>query len=160
MPELPDYVHEDRLHWDRQAHNWVEMGRRAWTQEPRWGIWGIPETDLRLLPPTMEDMAAIELGCGTGYVSAWMTRLGARCVAIDNSAEQLKTARSLADEHGLEIEFIHGNAETIDYPDGSFDFAISEYGVAIWADPFKWCRRLHGCYGREANSLSWDTTRW
>lgn len=138
MAEPPDYVRDNRLHWDLQAHHWVEMGRRAWTQEPRWGIWGIPEIDLQLLPSTMEDMSAIELGCGTGYVSAWMTRLGARCVAIDNSAEQLKTARGLAAEHELDIEFIHGNAETIPYPDESFDFAISEYGVAIWADPFKW----------------------
>ena len=32
----------------------------------------------------------------------------------------------------------HGNAETVPYPDGSFDFAISEYGAAIWADPYVW----------------------
>lgn len=138
MSQLPDYVQVNRLHWDRQAHEWVEMGRRAWQQEPQWGIWGIPESDLDLLPSDMANMGAIELGCGTGYVSAWMTRRGARCVAIDNSQNQLNTARSLADQHGLDIEFLHGNAETAPYPDESFDFAVSEYGVAIWADPFKW----------------------
>lgn len=138
MPELPDYVLDNRLHWDHQAHEWVEMGERAWRHEPSWGIWGIPEDELQLLPPDMQDMAALELGCGTGYVSAWMTRRGARCVAIDNSEKQLDTARRLASEHDLEIEFIHGNAEAVPYPDESFDFAVSEYGVAIWADPFKW----------------------
>src|SRR5262245_4569940 len=24
------------------------------------------------------------------------------------------------------------------YPDGSFDFAISEYGACSWADPYRW----------------------
>lgn len=138
MTRTPDYVRANRIYWDAHAHEWVEMGERAWLQEPQWGIWGIPEADLHLLPSDMTAMSAIELGCGTGYVSAWMTRRGARCVAIDNSEQQLLTARRLAREHGLEIEFLHGNAESVPYPTGSFDFAISEYGAAIWADPYLW----------------------
>jgi SAM-dependent methyltransferase len=138
MSELPDYVLANREHWDREAHEWVEMGERAWTEEPSWGIWGIPEAELRMLPEDMTGMRAIELGCGTAYVSAWMARRGARSVGIDNSEKQLETARRLADEHGIDLELIHGNAETVPYPDGSFDFAVSEYGAAIWADPYKW----------------------
>lgn len=26
----------------------------------------------------------------------------------------------------------------VPYPDASFDFAVSEYGAAMWADPYKW----------------------
>jgi SAM-dependent methyltransferase len=26
----------------------------------------------------------------------------------------------------------------VPYPDASFDFALSEYGASIWADPYKW----------------------
>lgn len=138
MAELPDYVLNNRKHWDRQADEWVEMGERAWTEAPEWGIWGIPETELGLLPEDMTGMDAIELGCGTAYVSAWMTRRGARCVGIDNSERQLEAARRLASEHGIDLELIHGNAEEVPYPDESFDFAVSEYGAAIWADPYKW----------------------
>jgi len=46
----------------------------------------------------LEDLAgkdAIELGCGTAYVSAWLARRGARVVGIDNSAAQLATARHI-----------------------------------------------------------------
>lgn len=138
MAELPEYVLNNREHWDRQALNWVKMGERAWTEEASWGIWGIPETELGLLPDDMTGMDAIELGCGTGYVSAWMARLGAQCVGIDISEKQLATARRLAATHGVELELIHGNAESVPYPDGSFDFAISEYGAAIWTDPHQW----------------------
>ena len=138
MSDLPDYVLINRELWDKDVDFWAEVGERAWTHEPSWGVWGIPETEVSLLPDDMAGMDAIELGCGTAYVSAWMARRGATCVGIDNSEKQLETARRLAAEHDVELELIHGNAEIVPYPDESFDFAISEYGVAIWADPYKW----------------------
>ncbi len=57
---------------------------------------------------------------------------------MDNSARQLDTARRLQREHGLEFPLIHGNAEEVPLPDASFDLVISEYGAAIWADPYAW----------------------
>jgi SAM-dependent methyltransferase len=143
MSDLPDYVLTNRELWDVSAADWVEMGERAWSEDPAWGIWGIPESELHLLPDDMTGMGAIELGCGTAYVSAWMTRRGARCVGIDNSEKQLETARRLAGEHGIDIELIHGNAESVPFEDTSFDFAVSEYGAAIWADPRKWIPEAH-----------------
>jgi SAM-dependent methyltransferase len=98
----------------------------------------VPESELRLLPDDLAGKDAIELGCGTAYVSAWLARLGARPVGIDNSPAQLETARQLQTEFGLEFPLLLGNAETVPYPDASFDFAISEYGAALWADPFRW----------------------
>ena len=77
-------------------------------------------------------------GCGTAYVSAWMARRGAWVVGIDNSEAQLTTARRLQRQHAPDFPLLHGNAETVPYPDASFDFAISEYGVCLWADPQRW----------------------
>ncbi len=81
---------------------------------------------------------AIELGCGTAYVSAWLAQRGARVVGIDNSAVQLATARRLQQQYGLAFPLLHGNAEAVPYPDASFDFAISEYGACLWAEPQQW----------------------
>lgn len=113
------------------------------TGEEVWGIWGLPERALRLLPADLTDRTTIELGCGTGYVSAWLIRRGAKATGIDNSAAQLATARRLAARHGVDLELIHGNAERVPKPDGWFDFAISEYGAAIWADPYRWVPEAH-----------------
>jgi SAM-dependent methyltransferase len=44
----------------------------------------------------------------------------------------------LPQEHGLDFPLVHGNAESIPYPDASFDFAVSEYGGCLWADPDRW----------------------
>src|SRR5438270_3161926 len=137
--ELSEHVRRNRVHWDARAAEYVGPGERAWARnEPTWGIWRVPDSELRVLPEDLADKDAIELGCGTAYVSAWLARRGARVVGIDNSAAQLATARRLQREHGLELTLIHGNAERVPYPDASFDLAISEYGACLWADPYRW----------------------
>jgi SAM-dependent methyltransferase len=137
--ELPEHVRRNRNLWNAQAADYVEAGERAWARDvPAWGIWGVPDTELHVLPDDVADQDAIELGCGTAYVSAWLARRGARPVGIDSSEAQLATARALQRRHGLEFPLILGNAERVPYPDRSFDLAISEYGACLWADPHRW----------------------
>ncbi|MEM7141879.1 MAG: class I SAM-dependent methyltransferase [Actinomycetota bacterium] len=141
--DLPDHVAENQRHWDAMAGQWVGPGERAWASEPSWGLWQVPESELALLPDDMTGMDAIELGCGTAYISAWMARRGATVTAVDTSAEQLATASRLMGEHELELTLVHANAETVPAPDASFDFAINEYGAAIWCEPETWLREAH-----------------
>src|SRR5690348_6798032 len=139
MTDLPEHVRRNRALWDDWAAKFVESGERNWaTADATWGIWDVPESQVGALPDDLDGKDAIELGCGTAYVSSWMARRGARVVGIDNSAVQLATARRLQVEHGLEFPLLHGNAEAVPYPDASFDFAISEYGACLWADPYRW----------------------
>jgi SAM-dependent methyltransferase len=136
---LPEHVQKNRAHWDDLAKTYVASGERHWAAgDPTWGIWNVSESDVRMLPDDLDGKDVIELGCGTAYVSAWVARRGARVVGIDNSERQLETARRLQKEHGLEFPLIHGNAERVPYPDATFDFAISEYGACLWADPERW----------------------
>jgi SAM-dependent methyltransferase len=137
-PEQPDYVRRNREYWDGQAAGYVAGGRRAWAlEEPTWGVYGVPESELHLLPDDLAGKDVVELGCGTAYVSAWLARRGARPVGIDNSPEQLATARSFQQEFGLEFPLHLGNAEATPFADASFDLAISEYGASIWCDPHR-----------------------
>ena len=136
---LPEHVRRNRGYWDTLAHEYVEAGQRAWSSEEMyWGIWSIPDADVHLLPDDVSGMDVIELGCGTGYVSAWLARRRARPVGIDNSPRQLESAKKFQHEFGLEFPLIFGNAETVPLPDASFDLAVSEYGAALWADPYAW----------------------
>jgi SAM-dependent methyltransferase len=139
MADLPEHVRRNRAMWDDWAKKYAAAGERAWAENaPRWGIWQVPETELRMLANDLAGKDVIELGCGTAYVSSWLARRGARVVGIDNSQAQLDTARRLQLEHGVEFPLIHGNAEEVPWPDASFDFAISEYGACLWADPYRW----------------------
>ena len=132
-----DHVLRNRAYWDQLAREYAEPGRRGWQGEPHWGIWRIPEAEVRLLPD-VAGRDVVELGCGTAYVSAWLTRRGARVTGIDNSSAQLETARALQEEFGLSFPLIHGDAEQVPLPDAGFDLAISEYGASIWSDPYRW----------------------
>jgi hypothetical protein len=70
MPER-DYVLRNRAHWDKWAADYEADGRRNWaSDEPTWGIWGVPESEVGMLPADLAGLDAIELGCGTAYVSA------------------------------------------------------------------------------------------
>jgi SAM-dependent methyltransferase len=137
--ELPDHVRRNRDDWNRSAPDWVAPGRFLWNaEEPVWGVWRVPEAQVGMLAGELAGLDTIELGCGTGYVSAWLARRGARPVGIDISQAQLATARQLQEEFGLDFPLLHGNAEAVPYPEASFDFAISEYGASIWCDPYAW----------------------
>jgi SAM-dependent methyltransferase len=139
----PDHVLVNRASWDDDAPNWVERGRTSWASEPYWGIWGVPESQLGLLPDDLAGLDAVEIGCGTGYVSAWLARRGARPVGLDNSSRQLATARLLQSEFDISFPLVHGDGERLPFHDGSFDYAVSEYGAAIWCDPYVWIPEAH-----------------
>ena len=135
---MSDHVSSNRALWDAWSPEWVAMGRRAWaSDEPAWGLWHIPEREISALP-AVSGRDVVELGCGTAYWSAWLARRGARVVGLDNSSKQLATAQMLQREHTLTFPLIHADAEQAPFRDASFDLAISEYGAAIWCDPYRW----------------------
>src|SRR5215471_10769852 len=125
---MTEHILRNRAAWDRYAADYAAPGRHAWESvEPYWGIWRVPEAQLHVLPD-VRGQDVVELGCGTGYVSAWLARRGARPVGIDNSAAQLATARRLQRDVGPEFPLIHANAEDVPLASERFDLAISEYG--------------------------------
>ena len=110
-PILPDHVVTNRAFWTTEAADYVAPARRSWAQsEPSWGIWGVPESEARILPD-VAGLDTIELGCGTAYVSAWLARRGARPVGVDITPAQLATARELQREHGLAFPLLEANAD-------------------------------------------------
>ena len=133
------YQEGNRAVWTDLAATYAKSGEANWTaEEPTWGIFSIPESEVGLLPADLDGKDVIELGCGTAYVSAWLARRGARPVGIDITPAQIETAKRLQEQHGIHFPLHVGDAEATPFPDESFDIAISEYGAAIWCDPYKW----------------------
>jgi SAM-dependent methyltransferase len=134
-----DHVRANVDWWQGREADEVRLARRHWGHdEPSWGIFGIPERDVRLLPERLEGVDAVELGCGTGYVSAWLARRGARPVGVDPTPTQLAIARRCQDEFGPRYPLVRAAGEQVPLRDGCCDLVISEYGAAIWADPYRW----------------------
>ena len=134
------HVERNRRHWDEHAAGWHgPLAPAEWSApHPHWGLWATPESQAQMLPEDVAGMRVIELGCGTGYVSAWLARAGARPVGLDLSHKQLATARAMQAEFGLGFPLVLGDAEQAPFGDGTFDFAISDYGASLWCDPHRW----------------------
>lgn len=135
---MSDSIERNQELWTGHADAYVEPGRRSWAAaEPTWGIWQVPESEVGLLPD-VDGAAVVELGCGTAYVSAWLARRGARPVGVDPTTAQLATARRFQRESGLSFPLVRAAGEQVPLRSGAFDLVISEYGAAIWADPYRW----------------------
>lgn len=137
---LPEHILKNREVWTRNSVSERQTGRKPWSQtEINWGIWGVPEASVQALAGIdLAGRKVVELGCGTGYFSAWLARLGAKPTGIDITPGQLTNARAFQQEFGIEFPLIEANAEDTGLPGESFDLAISEYGASIWCDPEKW----------------------
>ena len=136
----PDSVAINREVWTRSNAEYTD-GRAldAWQRpEIHWGVWHVPEAEVRALPDDVAGLDVVELGCGTAYVSAWLARRGARPVGVDPTPAQLETARRCQRELGLEFPLVEAAAEEVPLPDASADLIVSEYGASIWADPYRW----------------------
>jgi len=124
--------------WTKSNAEYTDRrARDRWAGEPAWGMWGIPDAELGVLGD-VEGLDAVELGCGTAYVSAWLARGGARPVGVDVTPAQLETARRCQREFGLEFPLIEADAAETGLADASADLVVSEYGASIWVDPYRW----------------------
>jgi SAM-dependent methyltransferase len=139
MTRTPAHVAANVASWERRHADQVEVAARQWAAtEPTWGVFGIPEGRARILPDNLDGLDVVELGCGTGYVSAWLANRGARPVGVDPTPGQLAIARQCQERVGPTFPLVRAAGEQVPLQSSSFDLAISEYGAAIWADPAAW----------------------
>jgi len=134
-----DYVAENRALWTKSNAEYTDPNAsRAWAKdEVTWGVFRHRESELGVLGD-VAGLDVIELGCGTAYFSARLTKQGARPVGVDVTPAQLASALGCMEETGIEFPLVEANAEHVPLPDASFDLAFSEYGASIWCDPYKW----------------------
>jgi SAM-dependent methyltransferase len=136
----PDSVAVNREVGTRTNAKWGDAhALETWrADEIAWGTWGVPESKLRALPDDLAGLDVVELGCGVAYFSAWLAKRGARPVGVDPTPAQLETARRCMRETGIEFPLVEAYGEDVPLPDAAFDLVLSEYGAAIWADPYAW----------------------
>ncbi len=70
----------------------------------------------------------IDVACGTGNAALRAARAGGRVVGVDLTPELFDAGRRLADDAGVHIEWVHGDAEELPFGDESFDVVLSTFG--------------------------------
>jgi SAM-dependent methyltransferase len=91
---------------------------------------GIPEAEDFVARLELEPGARVlDIACGTGNVTIPLARRGAMVTGLDMTLGLLDEARARAVGEGLDIRFDEGFAETLPYPDASFDVVVSMFGI-------------------------------
>ena len=126
----------NRAMWDRLSDEYQSRhGEFIGAADPRWGMWQIPESELRILGD-VADKDVLELGCGAAQWSIALARLGARPVGLDNSQRQLEHARRLMARAGIDFPLVRAAAESVPLPDEGFDVVFCDHGGMTWGDPY------------------------
>lgn len=90
-------------------------------------VWKFGDSLIELLAPKAGERV-LDLGCGTGHLSAKIAAAGAQVVGLDPSAEMLAKARQAYPE----LAFVQGDARSFDL--GAFD-AVFSNAVLHWVRP-------------------------
>ena len=91
---------------------------------------GVPEAEGFVARMGLEPGARVlDIACGTGNATIPLARRGAKVTGLDMMPHLLEEARVRAAREGLRIRFDEGFAETLPYPDGSFDVLVSMFGI-------------------------------
>jgi ubiquinone/menaquinone biosynthesis C-methylase UbiE len=78
---------------------------------------------------------ALDVGCGAGHLSFALAPWFGQVVASDPLPSMLATVRDVAAQRGLsQITVLQARAETLPYPDASFDLVSSRYSAHHWWD--------------------------
>lgn len=135
-PGSTAHIRHNRAVWDRVS-GWYDRryaralgGRSAMA----WGIFRVPESELRLLGPT-RGKEILELGCGAARWSGALARRGARPTGLDLSSAQLARARELQRESGVRFPLVRASAEQLPFRDASFDLVFCDWGAMTFTDP-------------------------
>ena len=127
----------NRAAWDRLSDEYQERhGEFIGRTEPRWGMWQVPESKLRILGD-VAGKDVLEFGCGAAQWSILLAQRGARAVGLDNSARQFEHARRLIAEAGVDVRLVHAAAEEVPLPDVSFDVVFCDHGAMTFGDPYR-----------------------
>jgi SAM-dependent methyltransferase len=70
----------------------------------------------------------LDVACGTGVVGLTAARAGAMVQGVDLTPELVQRAKENAALMRLEATFQEGDAETIPFPDATFDVVVSQFG--------------------------------
>ena len=82
-----------------------------------------PIPEIRL--PPGDGKLFLEVGCNWGRWCVSAARRGYRVVGIDPSLDAIRAARRVADELGVDAEYLVADARSLPFADGSFDVVFS-----------------------------------
>jgi SAM-dependent methyltransferase len=131
------------LHEQPARANEIDFAAVKTRQQAMWasGDFAVIGTTLQIVGESLCEAVDLESGsrvldvaCGNGNAALAAARRFCRVTALDYVPELLRRAEERARAERLELETIEGDAERLPFEDGSFDAALSTFGVMFAPD--------------------------
>jgi ubiquinone/menaquinone biosynthesis C-methylase UbiE len=117
-------------HWDRRAAHFDEdFGHSIRTPGER-AAW---DRILDVVLAGRRGLAALDVGCGTGFLTLELAARGQRVTGVDFAPAMITQARRKAAALGSAVTFEEADAERLPFPPASFDLVISRH--LLWTLP-------------------------
>ena len=138
MPDISesialDAAEQTRIAWDRIAAGY---DRTNTVTQMRLGEIGVQRAGVR------SGMRFLDVASGSGALSIPAARCGAHVLAIDQSPIMLELLTARSRELGLSIETRIMDGQALEFSDGSFDVAGSQFGVMLFPEMAKGLREM------------------
>jgi SAM-dependent methyltransferase len=109
-----------------------------------WGIGHYEQTAAELEPVAIHVVSlaglrpgkrVVDLATGTGNAALLAARIGAVVTGVDAAPRLIDVARDRAAGEGVQASFVVGDVGALPLEDGSFDVALSVFGLIFASDP-------------------------
>ena len=111
-----------RQYWNSRAEGYTLSNREELEDEHLIFLW---EQQIRRALNGRICRHVLDVGCGPGFFSVLLARLGYEVTAVDYTENMLAEARKNAAHYGVDIDFRRMDAQKLDFEDGIFDLVIS-----------------------------------
>jgi ubiquinone/menaquinone biosynthesis C-methylase UbiE len=118
-----------KKHWNGRAAEFDQGPSHGLLNEEQHQAWVAVLSQLA----GSEPLKVLDLGCGTGFLSLLLANMGHDVTGLDFAEEMLQLARAKADQAGLPINFLSGDAEHTGLPEGAYDLIVARH--LIWTLP-------------------------
>jgi SAM-dependent methyltransferase len=126
-------------YWEANAAAWTRLSRAGY--DVYRDALNTPAF-LAMLPP-VEGLCGLDVGCGEGFNTRKLARLGAKMHAVDIAPTFIRHARASEDLDPLGIVYQAGDGMALAFPDESFDFATAFMSLMDMPDQGRALREAH-----------------
>lgn len=130
MAQTDEVKQQVAAHWNRRAAGFDnDFGHSIRTPAER-AAW---DRILDLVAGRRATLDALDVGCGTGFLSLELADRGHRVTGIDFAPQMLAEARNKARAQSVAVRFEEGDAEALRFSDASFDLVMTRH--VLWTLP-------------------------